>query len=99
VRVAQSEAHARSADLGAVADALDLELLAESLRHADDRVVQQRAGQPVERPLRLRIVAALDHDLPVGDSASMPPGSSCASEPFGPLTVTVRPATSTFTPR
>jgi hypothetical protein len=36
---------------GAVADADDLELLAEPVGHADDHVVDERADQAVQRPV------------------------------------------------
>ena len=48
---------------GAIADADDLELLREALRHTEDHVVHQRAGQAVLRPVLALVVGTLDQDL------------------------------------
>src|SRR5262249_51451738 len=50
---------------GAVADADNLELLGEALRHADDHVVDERTGQAVLRPVLTLVVRTLDHELAV----------------------------------
>ena len=48
--------------LGAVADADDLELLGEAVGDTDDHVVDQRAGQAVQRAVLALVVGPLDHD-------------------------------------
>src|SRR5580765_7545476 len=65
VRVPEGEAHGLSRGLSAVADPLDLEVLTEALRHAGDRVRQERAREAVEGPLGLRVVPPLDDALAV----------------------------------
>ena len=50
---------------GAVADADDLELLREALGHADDHVVDERAGEAVQRAVLALVVRALDEQLAV----------------------------------
>ena len=48
--------------LGAVADADDLELLGEAVGDADDHVVDQRAGEAVQRAVLPLVVGPLDHE-------------------------------------
>src|SRR6476646_943758 len=48
VAVAEGELWLAAGERGAVADAGDLEALAIAVGHADDHVVDQRPGQPVE---------------------------------------------------
>ena len=50
---------------GAVADTDDLELLDESLRDADDHVVDERTRQTVLRTVLALVVGPLDHELAV----------------------------------
>src|SRR3954471_4809295 len=51
VRVTDAELEVGALERCAVADALDLELLLEALRHALDHVRDQRPGQAVQRPV------------------------------------------------
>jgi hypothetical protein len=62
VRVAQREHHLLALDLRAVADADDVEVLAEALGDTDDHVVDERPRQPVERAVLALVVGALDHE-------------------------------------
>ena len=50
-------------ELGAVADALDLEGLGEAVGDAHDHVVQERAGEAVEGAVGARIAGARDDHL------------------------------------
>ena len=63
MRVADRELEIGSLELRAVADALDLEVLLESLRHALDHVRDQRPRQPVERAILTAIGRARHDDL------------------------------------
>jgi hypothetical protein len=49
--------------LGAVADADDLELLAEAVGDADDHVVDEAAGEAVQRTVLALVVGTLDEQL------------------------------------
>ena len=64
---------ARALGRGAVADADDLEVLAESLGHADDHVVDERPEHAVEGTVLALVVGALDDEhvtfLTDGDGA------------------------------
>ena len=63
--MAEAEGHAQLVGrngLGAIADADDLELLAEAVGDTDDHVVDQRAGEAVQRPALALVVGTLDHD-------------------------------------
>ena len=85
---------------GAIADADDLEVLAEALAHADDHVVDQRAGQPVQGTALALVVGPLDERAtPSSLRTVMPLGELVRSRvPLGPLTVTDRAAMETSTP-
>ena len=48
---------------GAVADADDVEVLAEAVGDTDDHVVDERAGQAVQGPVLALVVGALDEEL------------------------------------
>src|SRR5215218_2176191 len=63
--VADCEFEGLAAHRRAVADALDLEALLEALRDALDHVRDQRAGEPVERPVLPALGRARDDDLAV----------------------------------
>ena len=66
--MAEPERHAQLVGcdrLGAVADADDLELLAEAVGDTDDHVVDERAGEAVQRAALALVVGALDHQLGV----------------------------------
>ena len=65
VRVAQGQLEVRAPQLGAVADALDLQRLLVALGHPVDHVGHQRAGQAVQRAVLAAIGGALDHQLVV----------------------------------
>ena len=54
---------------GAVADADDLELLREALGDADDHVVDQRAGEAVQRTVLALVVGTLDEERAVRPGA------------------------------
>ena len=88
----------RALGLGPVADADDLQLLAEAGRHADDHVVDEAAGEPVQAAVLPLVVGPLDEQrvavLADGDGAGDGPGEL----PPGPFTVTVPPAIVTSTP-
>jgi hypothetical protein len=60
VAVAQSELEVLALGLDAVARAHDLELLRVALSHADDQVLDQRAGEAVQRP-RLALLVRTGH--------------------------------------
>src|SRR6476646_8661007 len=62
VRVADAELEVGALERRAVADALDLELLLEALRHALDHVRDQRPGQAVERAILAALGRAGDGD-------------------------------------
>ena len=70
---------------GAVADADDLELLAEAVGDADDHVVDERAGEAVQRPVLALVVGALDEEraavLAHGDRAGDVARRACPSGP------------------
>src|SRR5207342_3245557 len=72
----------RPLGLGPVADADDLQLLAEAGRDADDHVVDEAAGQPVEAAALPLVVGPLDHEralvLTDGDGAGDGPGERAA---------------------
>ena len=57
---------------GPVADPLDLEFFAETLGHAEDHVLDQRAHQAVKGLRLAAVIRALDHQNPIvgvdGDS-------------------------------
>src|SRR4029453_8524345 len=59
VAVAQVELELLAHQLGAIADAGDLEALAVTLGHADDHVVEQRPGEAVELARTLFVVRSL----------------------------------------
>ena len=73
---------------GPVADADDVELLAEAVGHADDHVVDERADEAVQRPVLTLVVGALDEQLAVGLADGDRAGDPGWSWPLGPLTVT-----------
>ena len=65
-RVAEAERQLEASlpwQRGAVADADDLELLAEAVGDADDHVVDQRADQAVQGPVLALVVGPLDEEL------------------------------------
>ena len=67
-RVAEAEGEAElvgALGLGAVADADDLELLAEAVGDADDHVVDEGAGEAVQGAVVALVVGPLDEQLPV----------------------------------
>ena len=71
-RVAEAEGQlerVRALGLGAVADADDLELLAEAVGDADDHVVDEAAGQPVQGAVLALVVGALDEQRRVRPGA------------------------------
>ena len=64
-RVAEPEGQAQrvgALGLGAVADADDLEFLAEPVGDTDDHVVDEGAGEAVQRPVLALVVGTLDHE-------------------------------------
>ena len=75
-------------DRGEVADADDFQLLLVALGDTDDHVLQQGAGQPVERPGRALVVRDFHHDLSFGfvqPDAGPRGGRRCCSLPLGPV--------------
>src|SRR6185436_3096025 len=72
MREAEVERHRLPGDLRAIADAVDLEVLREPLRHALDGVREERPREPVERALALRVVAPLHEDLALLDRGGDP---------------------------
>ena len=64
MRIAQREGRDLALDVGAVADADDVQLAREPARDALHRVRRQRARQPVQR--RMLVGVALDFELAVG---------------------------------
>ena len=89
---------ARALGLGPVADAHDLQLLAEAGGDAHHHVVDERAGEPVEAAALTLVVRSLDHDVPSSWRTEMAPGITRESVPLGPFTVTVRSPMVTSTP-
>src|SRR6202035_497000 len=85
VRVAQGELHLRPLDLGAVADADDVELLDEAGGGALDGVGQERPHEPVLGALGAALAAPRDgHDVAVdGDGVAVEDG--LLDLPLGPL--------------
>src|SRR5690348_3135069 len=65
MRVADVELQVGALERGTVADALDLELLLEALRHPLDHVRDERAGEAVERAILAALGRARDDDLAV----------------------------------
>ena len=88
VREAERELDVRALRGGTVADALDFEPLLVALRDALDHVRDERARQAVERA----VVGAVGRPLTPARrrprAIDMSARKSCASEPFGPWTVT-----------
>ena len=87
-RVAEAERElelGRALGGGAVADADDLEVLAEAVGHADDHVVDERADEAVHGPVLALVVGALDEELVAlladGDLAGDVDARGC---PWGP---------------
>src|SRR5579862_3661013 len=66
VRVADAELEIGALERGAVADALDLQALLESLRDAFDHVRDERPRQAVQRTVLAALGRAHDRDRPVG---------------------------------
>src|SRR5690348_17717491 len=66
VRVADAELEVGALERGAVADALDLELLLEALGDPLDHVRHERPGEPVQRPVRPALGLQRDEDPAVG---------------------------------
>ena len=60
MRVAEREHELRALQLGAVADAADLEVLGEAGGDAGDHVVDERAGQAVQRAVARLVGGAHD---------------------------------------
>ena len=60
VRVAERQLEGLALELGAVADALDLEALLEAVGDALDHVRDQAAGQPVQGAVLAAVGRALD---------------------------------------
>ena len=98
VAVAQVELELRAHELGAIADAGDLEALAVARGDADDHVVDQRPGQAVQLARALVVVGALDAQHAVlADEAQL--GRDVARElALGPLTTTWLPSIVMSTP-
>ena len=85
VAVAQVELQLAADQLGAVADAGDLEALAEAVGHADDHVGEQRARQAVQLARALLVIGALDAQLAVLlDDRAARGAKSRSSLPLGP---------------
>src|SRR5205807_9155822 len=65
VRIADAQLEIRALERGAVAHALDLELLLEALRDALHHVRDERAREPVQRPVLAALGRPRDDDLAV----------------------------------
>src|SRR5262249_7391891 len=63
VRVAERERHLLAGDLGAVTDAVDLQLALEAAGHAGDHVLHQRAHEAVASALFALVAVARHLDL------------------------------------
>ena len=62
---------------GAIADALDFQILLEAVGHTDDHVAEQRAGQAVQRAVLALVVRALDRDRRRSRAARIIAGVNC----------------------
>src|SRR4051794_11458058 len=62
VRIANLEDHHTAVLRGAIADAYDLQVLPKAGGHADDHIVQQRAGQAVQCAVLALVGWSLDRD-------------------------------------
>ena len=66
MRKAEAEVEILALDRGLEADAFDLEILGEAFAHADDHVVDQRAGKTVQRFQAARLGIADERHLVIG---------------------------------
>ena len=99
VRVAERQLQGLALELGAVADALDLEAPLEAVGDALDHVRDQAAREAVQGAVLAAVGRALDGQGAVVDRRpSCPRSTAWSSSPFGPLTVTSPGLTSTLTP-
>ena len=89
----------RTLGLGAIADADDLELFLVALGDTDDHVVDEAAGQPVERPVATLVVGARETECAVVLGDFDVAGDGATERALGTVTVTVRLATVTSSGR
>ena len=99
VRVAERQLEVLALELGAVADALDLEALLEAGGHALDHVRDERARQAVQGTVLAAVGRARDDEvLALLRGPWMSRWMRSESSPFGPLTVTRSGSIATLTP-
>ena len=98
VRVAEREHELVALELGAVADALDLEPLLEAVGDALDHVRDQAAGEAVQRAVLAAVGRAATRISPSSCLTSMSRATRSESSPFGPLTLTSSGSIATWTP-